>query len=148
MHPIKPKKNIKAVGLLSGGLDSTLAAKLILEQGIAVYAINFTSPFCTCTPKNQLEQITHLRLIVDDQQPLAIDLIHLSNFPLSTCRVAADHTICPRHPREGLWSTISTYAPIRYYCTNYAVLRYHNYRGTRTQSDSSFTYLGDECHEF
>ncbi len=39
------------MGLLSGGLDSTLAARLILEQGIEVYAINFTSPFCTCTPK-------------------------------------------------------------------------------------------------
>jgi len=24
----------------------------MLEQGIEVYAINFTSPFCTCTPKN------------------------------------------------------------------------------------------------
>lgn len=47
----KSKKNIKAVGLLSGGLDSTLAAKLMLEQGIDVHAINFTSPFCTCTPK-------------------------------------------------------------------------------------------------
>jgi len=47
----KKKKPIKAVGLLSGGLDSTLAAKLMLEQEIDVYAINFTSPFCTCTPK-------------------------------------------------------------------------------------------------
>jgi len=44
--------NRRAVGLLSGGLDSTLAAKLMLEQGIEVFAINFTSPFCTCTPKN------------------------------------------------------------------------------------------------
>jgi len=48
----KTKNRIKAVGLLSGGLDSTLATKLMLEQGIEVYAINFTSPFCTCTPKN------------------------------------------------------------------------------------------------
>jgi tRNA-specific 2-thiouridylase len=48
---MKGNKKIKAVGLLSGGLDSTLAAKLILEQGIEVYAVNFTSPFCTCTPK-------------------------------------------------------------------------------------------------
>jgi tRNA-specific 2-thiouridylase len=45
------KTRIKAVGLLSGGLDSTIAAKLMLEQGIEVCAINFTSPFCTCTPK-------------------------------------------------------------------------------------------------
>jgi tRNA U34 2-thiouridine synthase MnmA/TrmU len=51
MQAPKSKKNIKAVGLLSGGLDSTLAAKMMLEQGIEVHAINFTSPFCTCTPK-------------------------------------------------------------------------------------------------
>ncbi len=39
----------KAVALLSGGLDSTLAVKLMLEQEIEIYALNFTSAFCTCT---------------------------------------------------------------------------------------------------
>ncbi len=43
---------IKAVGLLSGGLDSTLAAKMMMDQGIEVHAMNFTSPFCNCTPKS------------------------------------------------------------------------------------------------
>lgn len=42
----------KALALLSGGLDSTLAVKVMLEQGIEVEALNFTSPFCTCTGKN------------------------------------------------------------------------------------------------
>lgn len=51
MHQGSETGKLKAVGLLSGGLDSTLAAQLMLEQGIEVYAINFTSPFCTCTPK-------------------------------------------------------------------------------------------------
>jgi tRNA U34 2-thiouridine synthase MnmA/TrmU len=51
MHQGSETGKRKAVGLLSGGLDSTLAAQLMLEQGIEVYAINFTSPFCTCTPK-------------------------------------------------------------------------------------------------
>ena len=37
---------IKALSLLSGGLDSTLATKLILNQGIDVEAITFVSPFC------------------------------------------------------------------------------------------------------
>src|SRR5512136_2626487 len=41
----------KAIALLSGGLDSTLAVKVLLEQGIEVHALNFTSPFCTCTSK-------------------------------------------------------------------------------------------------
>jgi tRNA U34 2-thiouridine synthase MnmA/TrmU len=44
----KPKAKIKALALLSGGLDSTLAVKLILEQGIEVEALNFVSPFCLC----------------------------------------------------------------------------------------------------
>jgi tRNA U34 2-thiouridine synthase MnmA/TrmU len=41
----------KAVALLSGGLDSTLAVKLMIDQGIDVTAIHFTSVFCNCSPK-------------------------------------------------------------------------------------------------
>ncbi len=36
----------KAVALISGGLDSMLAAKVILEQGIHVEGINFFTGFC------------------------------------------------------------------------------------------------------
>ncbi|MBC7129811.1 7-cyano-7-deazaguanine synthase [Candidatus Bathyarchaeota archaeon] len=35
----------KALALLSGGLDSVLAIKLLQEQGIAVEAVNFVTPF-------------------------------------------------------------------------------------------------------
>ena len=41
----------KAVILLSGGLDSRLAVKMMLEQGIALEAVNFVTAFCTCTAK-------------------------------------------------------------------------------------------------
>jgi len=36
---------VKALGLLSGGLDSTLAARVLQEQGIAVTGISFVTPF-------------------------------------------------------------------------------------------------------
>jgi tRNA-specific 2-thiouridylase len=39
---------MKALALLSGGLDSTLAVKLVQEQGLDVVAVNFSSPFCLC----------------------------------------------------------------------------------------------------
>jgi len=45
------KETIKALGMLSGGLDSTLAVKVMLDQGIDVTVIHFTTPFCTCTRK-------------------------------------------------------------------------------------------------
>ncbi len=50
--------NKKAVALLSGGLDSTLAIKLMLEQGIEVHALNFLTVFCTCTSKGCRHQAT------------------------------------------------------------------------------------------
>lgn len=43
----------KAVALLSGGLDSTLAVKVMLDQGIEVTALNFVSPFCTCNTRKK-----------------------------------------------------------------------------------------------
>ena len=50
--------NKKAVALLSGGLDSTLAIKLMLDQGIEVHALNFLTVFCTCTSKGCKHQAT------------------------------------------------------------------------------------------
>jgi len=44
---------IKAIALLSGGLDSTLSTKLILEQGVEVEAVNFLTLFCNCTPRGK-----------------------------------------------------------------------------------------------
>ena len=39
---------IKALALFSGGLDSILAIKLILNQGIDVVAVHFVSAFSSC----------------------------------------------------------------------------------------------------
>ncbi len=49
MMPDPVRRPVRAVMLLSGGLDSTLAAKMMVDQGIDLFAIHFTSPFCTCS---------------------------------------------------------------------------------------------------
>ncbi|MFC1454871.1 NFACT RNA binding domain-containing protein [Candidatus Undinarchaeota archaeon] len=41
---------VKAIGLVSGGLDSTLAVKLVQAQGIEVVGVNFITPF-TSSPE-------------------------------------------------------------------------------------------------
>ncbi len=46
----------KAIGLLSGGLDSILACRLILDQGIEVIGFNFVTPFCTCIKGKQKQR--------------------------------------------------------------------------------------------
>jgi len=46
------RNGIKTLGLLSGGLDSTIAVKLMLRLGYDVTVLNFMSPFCNCTKKH------------------------------------------------------------------------------------------------
>jgi tRNA-uridine 2-sulfurtransferase len=45
--------NRKALSLLSGGLDSILATRLILEQGIEVVGLHFVSSFCDSKRKDR-----------------------------------------------------------------------------------------------
>jgi tRNA-specific 2-thiouridylase len=48
--------NITAIGLLSGGLDSSLACRLIQNQGVEVKAINFYTGFCTTDFRRQVNR--------------------------------------------------------------------------------------------
>lgn len=41
-------KKEKALVLFSGGLDSTLALKIVQNQGMSVESVHFTTPFCNC----------------------------------------------------------------------------------------------------
>ncbi len=43
------KRKPKAIALLSGGLDSTLAIRVMLDMGVDVEAVNFVTIFCNCT---------------------------------------------------------------------------------------------------
>ena len=44
-EPPAPSRRVRAIGLLSGGLDSMLAARVVSEQGVEVLALAFESPF-------------------------------------------------------------------------------------------------------
>ncbi len=57
---------VRAIGLLSGGLDSTLACRLMLDQGIDVVAINFSTGFC----------LTDARRAIRRKKDAAKDLRH------------------------------------------------------------------------
>ncbi|GFO53391.1 hypothetical protein GMSM_03980 [Geomonas sp. Red276] len=79
----------KAIGLLSGGLDSTLAVKVLLEQGITVEALNFTSPFCTCTGKNA------------GCKSEAVRVAEEFKIPIKVMHKGADYLEIVRNPRHG-----------------------------------------------
>ncbi len=78
-----------ALALLSGGLDSTLAVKLMLEQGINVVALNFTSPFCTCTSKSS------------GCKSEAVKVAEQFNIPIKVMNKGIEYLEIVRAPRHG-----------------------------------------------
>lgn len=79
----------KALALLSGGLDSTLAVKVMLEQGIEVEALNFTSPFCTCTGRNA------------GCKSEAVRVAEEFNIPIKVMNKGLEYLEIVRKPRHG-----------------------------------------------
>jgi tRNA-specific 2-thiouridylase len=71
----------KAMGLLSGGLDSILAARLMLEQGIEVVGISFVTPFFSSQGAQRAA--------------MAIGI------PLKVLDITEPHLVMLRHPKHG-----------------------------------------------
>lgn len=118
------KTKIKAVGLLSGGLDSTVAAKLMLEQGIEVSAINFTSPFCTCTPKKAgcAAVITAVR--------------QLGDVPLRRTALRDDYLEMVQNPKHGRGSGLNP-------CIDCRIMKIHKAGEYMRQIGASFLFTGE-----
>lgn len=66
MTPVKTTRQVKALGLCSGGLDSILAALILKDQGIDVTWISFETPFFDANAAKKASEQTGIPLIVKD----------------------------------------------------------------------------------
>ena len=69
------KLKIISIGLLSGGLDSILAAKVIKDQGVEVIGIAFESPFFNAENAIKAAKELGIKLIVKDIFPEHLEVI-------------------------------------------------------------------------
>lgn len=83
------KTKLKAVCMMSGGLDSVLAAKLVKDQGIEVYGICFTSPFFPKTSK------------------FSEKLARQINIPINIREMDNEYLNMLRHPIHGYGSSLN-----------------------------------------
>jgi len=78
-----PPSRVKAVGLISGGLDSALAVKLVLEQGIAVIGYNLRTPFLAEANEavvRTLGENLGIELVVEDAGEDYVELVKAPRF--------------------------------------------------------------------
>ena len=79
---------MKAIALLSGGLDSTLAARVMMEQGVELEALNFMTVFCTCTNRGAT--------CLASQK--AVETLGI---PLKVFNVSEEYLGVVKHPQHG-----------------------------------------------
>src|SRR5512136_535098 len=79
---------MKAIALLSGGLDSTLAARVVIEEGVELEALNFLTVFCNCTHRGET--------CLASQQ--AVETLGI---PLKLFNVSEEYLHVVKHPKHG-----------------------------------------------
>ena len=85
---------IKAVSLFSGGLDSLLATKIIMNQGIEVIAVNFINPFAN--NKKMKEKQCYARSM---SQKMGIELLEI--------KLGEDFLDILRRPKYGFGKNLN-----------------------------------------
>jgi tRNA U34 2-thiouridine synthase MnmA/TrmU len=112
---------MKAIGLLSGGLDSTLALKIILGQGIEVIALNFFTPFCRCVRGGcswAKRQADHLKI------------------PIKTVYLGEEYLEIVKNPKFGYGSQLNP-------CIDCRILMFRKAREFMKEVDASFIVTGE-----
>jgi len=99
------KKKKKAIALLSGGLDSTLTVKLMLNQGVEVICLNMRTPFCLC----------------DDEGKCFSDSV-AEKYDLKLIRIygGEDYLEIVKNPRHGYGKNMNPCIDCRIYLLNKA----------------------------
>jgi len=111
----------KAIALLSGGLDSTLAVKLILDQGIEVEALNFVTPFCTCNRKGRCEA----RHVAEE-----------FGIPWKTIAITEEFFRAIREPEYGYGSGMNP-------CLDCRILMFSRARERMEETGATFVFTGE-----
>jgi tRNA-uridine 2-sulfurtransferase len=87
----------KAISLVSGGLDSVLATKLIMEQGVEVVALHFTSPLTTSGRNGNF----------DERRIQAVKSCAELGIELEVKELGADYLNMVKLPRHGYGKNIN-----------------------------------------
>ncbi len=116
--------NKKALGLLSGGLDSSLAVKIMLEMGIEVIAINFLSPFCNCTSKKA------------GCKSEALKISKQFGIRLKTIFLGEKYLEMVKNPKYGYGKNLNP-------CVDCRVMMFHDAKKALAEENASFIFTGE-----
>jgi tRNA-uridine 2-sulfurtransferase len=118
---------MKAIMLLSGGLDSILAARVVIDQGIELEAVNFLTVFCNCTNKGE-------------SCLAAQKAVEALKIPLRVFQVTEEIIDVVRRPKHGYGSHLNP-------CLDCRILMFRKAKAFMEASNASFLVTGEVLGE-
>ena len=116
---------MKAIALISGGLDSTLAARLMQDLGIELVCLNTVSPFCLCNRHSSSGCIHGANKVAKDL-----------NLKLLSIDVSEEILNIVKKPRFGYGSNINP-------CIDCRILLFEKAREAMQSQGASFIITGE-----
>ncbi len=126
-------KKIKALGMLSGGLDSSLAAKILIDQGIEVEGINFSTGFCVT------EHTRHFKDPNDKKASRPNEALRLAadyGFKMRIVDVSADYLPVVTKPKYGYGANMNP-------CIDCRIFMFKRMRPLMEEAGAQFIFTGE-----
>ncbi len=98
---------VKAVAMLSGGLDSSLAVKLVLDQGVEVVGINFNTGFCLTDHRRRMYGMGARGIDPQSVRNEALRTGALWRVPVELVDISEEYLEIIANPRYGYGSAIN-----------------------------------------
>mgnify|MGYP001567020059 CR=1 FL=1 len=117
---------MKAIALVSGGLDSTLAAGIVKDLGLELIAFNNRSPFCLCNRKKADGSCSHEAGRVS--QELGLKLIAINT--------SVEFLEIVKKPKHGYGSNMNP-------CLDCRILLFKKAKEAMEQEGASFVITGE-----
>jgi len=115
---------VKAIGLLSGGLDSTLATRIMQKLGFDITVVNFSSPFCTCTHQGHGCKNEAARLAEELGMPARVEFM------------GKEYIELVRNPRFGYGKNMNP-------CIDCRIMIFKRAKGIMKEEGAAFVFTGE-----
>ncbi|MFQ5768623.1 MAG: hypothetical protein ACE5ID_11670 [Acidobacteriota bacterium] len=123
----------RGIGLISGGLDSTLAAALLKEMGVELHGLHFSTGFC---------KTEHRRAIQDPRQDptrlrnTALRAGAIVGFPVTLVDVAQAYLEVVKNPRYGYGANVNP-------CIDCRIFMLRKARLVMLEEKADFVFTGE-----
>lgn len=125
-------KRVKALGMISGGLDSTLATKVLMDLGIEIEGVHFSTGFCVTEHTRHFKDPGDKALRPNEALRLASEL----KFKVHLVDISKDYLPVVTSPKYGYGSNMNP-------CIDCRIFMFKKMRGLMETFGADFIYTGE-----